>query len=143
MMRARSILALILALLATGCTTSTGCDCIAPTAFVHGNVSGTLAPVGIEVRMAAGDCSSGAVPSASVTQGRSDARGDYEVLLYLNETGPTCLVVTALTLDLPVTSVTRRVPVTLEVFDAANPQRIRVDLALETTSGGGVALRQR
>jgi hypothetical protein len=93
-------------------------------------VSGALAPVGIEVRMAPGDCSADSVPSGNVSQGRSQAGGDYEVVLYLNGTGPTCLVVTALTLDLPVTSVTRRVAVTLRPFDATNPQRIRVDLTL-------------
>ena len=133
-MKPTSALALFAALLSTACTTSTGCDCISPTAYVHGTVSGTLAPVGIEVRMAPGDCS-GTVPSGGVMQGRSDARGDYEVLLYLDRTGPTCLVVTALTLDLPLVSVTRRVPVTLETFIAGSPQRIRIDLALATQSG--------
>lgn len=135
MMRARSSPVLILALLGTGCMTTTGCDCVAPTALVHGNVSGTLAPVGIEVRMAPGDCTGGSVSSGNVAQGRSDARGDYEVVVYLNETGPTCLVVTALTLDLPLTSVTRRVAVTLEPFNATAPQRIRVDLEPGTQSG--------
>ena len=80
--------------------------------------------------MAPGDCNGTSVPSGNVQQGRSDGRGDYEVLLYLNQPGLTCLVVTALTLDAPVVSVTKRVPVTLQPFDWANPQRIRVDLAL-------------
>ena len=134
-MKPTPALAIIVALLGTGCRTVTQCDCIAPTALVHGSVSGALAPVGIEVRQAPGDCGSGSVPSGTVNAGRSNARGDYEVVLYLDRTGPTCLTVTALTLDLPSVSVTRRVSVTLKPFDAANPQRIRVDLALGTTSG--------
>jgi hypothetical protein len=130
MMTARSALALGLVAIAGGCGTVTQCDCVAPTALVHGGVSGAVAPVGIEVRMAPGDCISGSVPSGTVHQGRWEGRGDYEVVLYLNQPGLTCLTVTALTLDVPQQSVTKRVPVTLQVFDAASPQRIRVDLAL-------------
>ena len=133
MMTARSARMLALVVIAGGCRTVTQCDCVAPTALVHGSVSGALAPVAIEVRMAPGDCSGGSVPSGTVHQGRSDGRGEYEVVLYLNQPGPTCLVVTALTVDGPQQSVTKRVPVTLQVFDAASPQRIRVDLALGST----------
>ena len=133
MKKARSALTPILALFAVACRTSTECDCIAPTATVFGTVSGALAPVGLEVRMTPGDCSDGSIPSGNGSQGRSDARGDYEVVVYLNRPGPTCLVVTAATLDLPLMSVTKRVSVTLETFDAMSPQRIRVDLALGTT----------
>lgn len=135
MATARFTLVALLAVTAVACTTVTECDCIAPTAFVHGTVSGASAPVNVEVRMAPGDCSGGSVPSGSVNQGRADANGVYEVVLYLNKTGPTCLVVTAQTLDLPLAAVTKRVAVTLQPFDAASPQRIRVDLALGTTSG--------
>ena len=125
-----SVLAPVLGLFAVGCKTTTQCDCIAPTAVVFGTVSGTLAPVGLEVRMATGDCNDGSVPSGTVSQGRSDARGDYEVVVYLDRPGPTCMFVTAATLDLPRTSVTKRVPVLLETFNAMSPQRFRVDLAL-------------
>ena len=128
-----SVLAPVLVLFAVACKTTTQCDCIAPTAVVFGTVSGTLAPVGLEVQMAAGDCNDGSVPSGTVSQGRSDARGDYEVVVYLDRPGPTCMVVTAVTLDLPAVSVTKRVAVTLQTFDAMSPQRIRVDLALGTT----------
>ena len=134
MKRARYVLMPVLALLAAACSSTTQCDCIAPTALVQGTVSGTLAPVGIEVRMAPGDCS-GSAPSGNLHQGRTDARGDYEVVLYLNQPGPTCLAVTALTLDLPLQSVTKRVAVTLDTFNAASPQRIRIDLAMGTQSG--------
>ena len=133
MITVRSALMLAVVLVAGGCRTVTQCDCVAPTALVHGSVSGTAAAVGIEVRMAPGDCSGGSVPSGTVHQGRSDGRGEYEVVVYLNQPGPTCLAVTALTLDAPQQSVTKRVPVTLEVFTAASPQRIRVDLALGST----------
>ena len=133
MKKARSALAPVLALFAVGCQTSTQCDCIAPTAVVFGTVSGTLAPVGLEVRLAPGNCNDGSVPSGTVSQGRSDARGDYEVVVYLDRPGPTCMVVTAMTLDGPAVSVTKRVAVTLQTFDAMSPQRIRVDLALGTT----------
>jgi hypothetical protein len=133
MKNVRSVLAPVFALLAVACRTTTECDCIAPTAVVFGTVSGTLAPVGLEVRMAPGDCNSGPVPAGTASQGRSDARGDYEVVVYLNQPGPTCLFVTAVTLDLPLASVTKRVAVTLETFDAMSPQRIRVDLALGAT----------
>lgn len=135
MKKARSALALVLALFSVACRTTTECDCVAPTAVVFGTVSGTLAPVGLEVRMAPGDCNGGSVPSGNVSQGRSDARGDYEVVLYLDRTGPTCLAVTALTLDIPLVSVTKRVAVTLDTFNAVSPQRIRVDLALGTSPG--------
>jgi hypothetical protein len=133
MITVRSALMLAVVLVAGGCRTVTQCDCVAPTALVHGSVSGAAAPVDIEVRMAPGDCSGGSVPPGTVHRGRSDGRGDYEVVLYLNQPGLTCLTVTALTLDVPQQSVTKRVPVTLEVFTAASPQRIRVDLALGST----------
>ena len=144
MKKARSALAPVLALVAVACQTTTQCDCIAPTAVVFGTVSGTLAPVGLEVRMAPGNCNDGAVPSGTASQGRSDARGDYEVVVYLDRPGPgpTCMIVTAVTLDLPAVSVTKRVAVTLQTFDAMSPQRIRVDLALGTTQARSITSRR-
>ena len=124
----RTLLAVAAAVLGTACTTSTQCDCLAPMAFVFGSVSGTTAPVAVDLRTSDGDCTGSSALSDRLNLVRPNDRGEYELSFYHQKAGPLCLVVTAETLELPLLSVTRRVPVALDAPRVVNQPRFRVDL---------------
>lgn len=124
----RTLLALAAAALATACRTSTQCDCLAPMAVVFGSVTGTTAPVTVDLRTADGDCTGASAPSEKLNAARPNDRGEYELSFYHQRAGPLCLVVTAQTLELPLVSVTRRVPVSLGAPSVVDQPRFRVDL---------------
>ena len=128
MAHVRTLLALAAAALATACRTSTQCDCLAPMAVVFGSVTGTTAPVTVDLRTADGDCTGTSAPSDKLNAARPNDRGEYELSFYHQRAGPLCLVVTAQTLELPLLSVTRRLPVSLGAPSVVVSPRFRVDL---------------
>ena len=126
----RHALAPVAALLASSCTTVTDCDCIAPQAIVFGTVSGAAVNVAIEVRVAQGACQANTAPTSLAASGRTQTDGTYEVGVTLPPLGPNCFVVTAIALDSPANSVTRRLDVVIASASTNPEQRIRADFAL-------------
>ena len=132
MRQLRSRVAMSIMLPLAGCMGTTECSCIAPTVVIFGNVSGTTLPVSVEARVGQGVCREGTSGSGSPGTARVEANGSYEVGVELPPPGSACIVVTASTLDLPLTTTTRRVDATVTAMPASGPQRIRVDVVVAT-----------
>lgn len=116
-------------LIAAGCSTSTECDCVAPSVAIAGSVSGAVSPVRIEARSTQSPCPGDATAAGSPNLADMQVDGTYRLGIPLPSPGPACVIVTATKFsDRPVT-VTRRVEVTITTMPATGPQEIRVDIA--------------
>ena len=132
MHRARGALRFVPLAFVAACTTTTACDCVAPTVVVVGNVVGVLPPVRIEARLAQSPCPAEASASGSVNIAETQNDGTYRVGIPLPSPGAACVVVTATKFANQPITVTRRVEATITKMPATGPQEIRVDMPFLT-----------
>jgi hypothetical protein len=119
----------LIALPLAGCVSSTECDCVPLQVIVFGTVTGSTAPIAVEVRMGPGACQDGVLPTDGVGAARPEQDGSYRIGIPLPRPGDVCVVVTATTLGLPMLTTTRRLGATITAPTSGDPQRIRADLA--------------
>jgi hypothetical protein len=127
------VLRFVPAVVVIGCSTTTECDCVAPTVVVAGNVVGVSPPVRVEARLAQSPCPTDASASGSVNIGEVQNDGTYRVGIPLPAPGPACVVVTATKFANQPITVTRRVEATITKMPANGPQEVRVDVAFPTS----------
>jgi hypothetical protein len=118
-----------IALSLAGCVSSTACDCAPIQVIIFGTVTGSVAPMSVEVRVGPGECRDGVLPTGGIGTARPEQNGSYQVSLPRPQLGTACFVVTATTLDLPILTTTRSLAATITATTLDNPQRIRADLA--------------
>ena len=132
MRRLPSTLAILFALPAPGCVGSTECSCVAPVVVVVGTITGTSAPLAVDVGLSPGVCRDGVAPARAAGTTLAGTERSYSVPVDLPQPGPVCIVVTAATLDLPLVTATRRVDAVITTAPMAGPQQVRADVAFAT-----------
>ena len=121
----------LFALPVAGCVGTTECSCVAPVVVV-GTITGTSAPLAVDVGLGQGVCRDGVASARAAGTTLAGAERSYSVPVNLPQPGPVCIVVTAATLDRPLVTATRRVDGVITTPPMAGPQQVRADVAFST-----------